>query len=93
MKRGVMCGCVAVLTTVLAVAGCQSPGGPAGSAGVDPCNPAIGALVGGALGALVGGGDNRGKGAVIGAGLGALACVAVNAASRQTRTADQVEDD
>jgi outer membrane lipoprotein SlyB len=58
----------------------------------DPCNVVVGAAAGAALGALLGGKD-RGKGALIGATVGALACVAVNAVSRQTKSAEQVEAD
>jgi hypothetical protein len=86
--------CISGLVVCLSVAGCQSPGGGPSdtSASSDPCNPAVGALIGGALGALINT-DKRGKGALIGAGLGALACVVVNAVSRQTKSAVQVEDE
>jgi hypothetical protein len=82
------------LVVCLSAGGCQSPGGSPGdsSASSNPCNPAVGALIGGALGAVINS-DNRGKGALIGAGIGALACVAVNVASRQTKSATQVEDE
>lgn len=86
---------VSGLVVCLSVAGCQSPGAAKqtdSSASSDPCNPAVGALLGGALGALINK-EKRGKGALIGAGVGALACVAVNAASRQTKSAAQVEDE
>jgi hypothetical protein len=65
----------------------------AAGSGEDPCNPVVGAVVGGALGALIGGDQHRTRGAVIGAGVGALACVAINYNSKQTRSADQVGDD
>lgn len=80
---------IAVLIGALVVSGCETTGGLV--QGDDPCNPAIGALVGGVVGALAN--DKSGRGAIIGAGLGALACVAFNVASRQTRTADQVESE
>jgi len=64
-----------------------------GAGADDPCNPVVGAVVGGAVGALIGGDKHRTRGAAIGAGLGALACVAMNYNSRQTRSADQVGDD
>jgi len=80
---------IAVLVGALAVSGCKTMGDLVQSD--DPCNPTIGALVGGVVGAVAS--DKRGRGAVIGAGLGALACIAFNVASRQTRTADQVETD
>ncbi len=83
----------AVATLVVAstlLASCATPGGAAGG---DDCNPLIGALVGGAVGALMGGDRHRGRGAAIGAGVGALTCVAYNYSSKQTRTADQVGDE
>jgi predicted small secreted protein len=72
------------------LASCATSGGAAGG---DDCNPLVGALVGGAVGALMGGDRHRGRGAAIGAGVGALTCVAYNYSSKQTRTADQVGDD
>jgi len=49
--------------------------------------------VGALLGALAGGSGNRGTGAAIGAGVGALACIAWNYNSQQTKTAEQVNSD
>lgn len=66
---------------------------PAGSGGDDPCNPVVGAVIGGAVGALLGGDRHRGRGAAVGAGVGALACIAMNYNARQTRSAEQVGDD
>lgn len=54
------------------------------------CSPAAAAMIGAALGALIAD-DNRGKGAAIGAGLGALACYIVNAQSRQTQPPAEVD--
>jgi hypothetical protein len=54
------------------------------------CNPATAALIGAALGTMIAD-DNRSKGAVIGAGLGALACYMINAQSKQTRPPAEVE--
>lgn len=54
------------------------------------CNPATAALIGAALGALIAD-ENRGRGAAIGAGLGALACYIINAQSKQTRPPADVE--
>lgn len=54
------------------------------------CNPATAAMIGGALGAIIAD-ENRSRGAAIGAGLGALACVIINAQSKQTRSAADVE--
>jgi outer membrane lipoprotein SlyB len=71
------------------LAACATPKG----AQEDPCNPVVGAVVGGALGALIGGDQHRTRGAALGAGLGALACVAINYNSKQTRSAEQVGDD
>jgi YMGG-like Gly-zipper len=73
----------------LVVSGCQNMGGDAASAA---CNPGYGALIGGALGAAIGDND-RTKGALIGAGVGALACMVINSYSAQTKTAQQAEDE
>lgn len=54
------------------------------------CNPALAALIGGAIGALIHE-DDRTRGAAVGAGLGALACVIINATSKQTRPPGEVE--
>ncbi|HVK55633.1 MAG TPA: YMGG-like glycine zipper-containing protein [Burkholderiales bacterium] len=78
---------VAVSAIALIASGCETMDGLIKSD--DPCNPAIGALVGGVIGAVAS--DKKGRGAAIGAGVGALACIAFNAVSRQTRTAEQVE--
>jgi hypothetical protein len=80
----------ALLAASTLLASCATPGGTSGG---DDCNPLIGALVGGAVGALLGGDRHRGRGAAIGAGVGALTCVAYNYSSKQTRTADQVGDE
>lgn len=50
-------------------------------------NTAAAAIVGGLLGALVKS-KHRGEGAIIGAALGAVACMVVQASSQQTSTAD-----
>ena len=55
------------------------------------CNPATAAAIGGALGAIIAD-DNRGRGAVIGAGLGAVACAIINAQSRQTSAPSEVDE-
>jgi len=81
----------ALAVAVLLLGACATQKG--GSVAEDPCNPVVGAVVGGALGALIGGGEHRTRGAVIGAGVGALACVAINYNSKQTRSAEQVGDD
>lgn len=62
----------------------------------DPCNVGQSALAGAALGALIGGMTKGGKGALKGAlaggAVGAAGCLAINANSRQTRTAAQVDE-
>jgi hypothetical protein len=57
------------------------------------CNPLITGGIGAAIGALAGGSKNRGTGAAAGAAIGALACVAYNYATKQTKTAQQVTDE
>jgi hypothetical protein len=61
----------------------------------DPCNVGQSALAGAAIGALFGGVAKGGKGALKGAlaggAIGAVGCLAINANSRQTRTAAQVD--
>ncbi|MHA4866790.1 glycine zipper 2TM domain-containing protein [Duganella sp. PWIR1] len=63
----------------------------------DPCSVGKSALAGAAAGALLGalldGKKGAMKGAAIGGAAGALGCVAINAQSRQTRTAAQVDQD
>ncbi|MBI3043542.1 MAG: hypothetical protein HYY78_12050 [Betaproteobacteria bacterium] len=54
------------------------------------CNPATAALIGAALGALIAD-ESRGRGAAIGAGLGALACYIINAQTKQTSPSADVE--
>jgi len=83
--------CTATIGALLAT-GCAQSAPAGGSASSDPCNVGVGAVVGGMAGALLGGrGDkNRLVGAAIGAGVGALACVAYNYHARQVRSADQV---
>jgi hypothetical protein len=46
--------------------------------------------IGAAIGAIVGGNKRRGEGAAAGAAIGALACVAYNYYTKQTKTAEQV---
>lgn len=61
----------------------------------DPCSIGQSALAGAAIGALLGGVAKGGKGALKGAlaggAIGAVGCLAINANSRQTRTAAQVD--
>lgn len=55
------------------------------------CDPTIAAGVGALLGGLLASGNNRVKGAALGASLSAFACVAWNYNSQQTKTAEQVQ--
>lgn len=87
---------VALIALCLGITGCETMDGGLGGMlkgdADNPCNVGVGAIAGGVVGALVND-KNRGKGALIGAGLGALACVVINAVSRQTKSAEQVETD
>jgi hypothetical protein len=81
--------------SVAITSGCATQGGTTSSSSSgNECNSAGAALIGGLWGAAVGvatGGG--GKGAAIGAGVGAavagLGCIAINANSKQTASADQ----
>jgi len=92
--KSVRTAMLVTLVLGVAVTGCETMDGGLGgmlkSDSDSPCSVGIGAIAGGVVGALVND-KNRGKGALIGAGLGALACVVVNAVSRQTKSAEQVE--
>ena len=90
-----------LLASTLLVGACTTPLGrdlppvpdtPPNTSQVGECDRAFAALVGGALGAILNE-ENRGRGAVVGAGLGALACSIINAASKQIRSAGDVEGD
>lgn len=93
MKSARVTGVALLTACALVIAGCETTGGT-GSAGGDgdPCNILVGGIIGGIAGAVLDR-NRRGRGAVIGAAAGALTCVAVNAVSRRTRTAQQVEED
>ena len=56
------------------------------------CNAAATALIGAVLGALIAGKNNRNTGAVVGGAVGGLACLAWNYRSKQTKTAEQVNE-
>lgn len=87
-RRGLRRAAVA-LAVAAVLAGCANrPKG--GVSSEDPCNPVVGAVVGGAVGMLIGGDRRRTEGALVGASLGALACVAYNYRSQQVKSADQV---
>ena len=60
------------------------------SGGSDDCNPVAAAIIGGIFGALINE-KNRAQGAAVGAGIATAGCLAINAVSRQTKTADVVE--
>ncbi|MEI6300402.1 MAG: glycine zipper domain-containing protein [Betaproteobacteria bacterium] len=89
-----------IISTVVAVAlcvtGCSTPGGTTGVAGDsagDECNPGLALAAGALLGALLGDGNNRVRGAAIGAGLASLACVAWNYNVKQSKSAAQVQQE
>lgn len=85
-----------VLVLCLSVAGCATRNGTnQASAGKtdDECNPWVAAVAGAIGGALLTKGNDRAKGAAIGAGVGSLACLAWNYNSRQTKTAAQTQED
>lgn len=87
---------VAVLTSfTLSSCATVNPGDPASSGGNSSvsCNSAVVGLAGALVGGLLAGGNDRVKGAAIGAAIGALACLAVNATSTQTKSANQVESE
>lgn len=77
-----MCAAIAALLTAGTNVPVQAQSQPQGG-----CRNAAAAIVGGLLGALVKS-KHRGEGAIIGAALGAVACMAVQATSQQTSTAD-----
>ena len=93
---------VIYITAAALLGACATTEGPGGSkqqgaANEDPCSVGssalAGALAGALLGALVDGKNGALRGGAIGAGVGALACVAINVNSRQTKTAAQAEQD
>ena len=85
-----------VIALAAFAAGCATQQGgsaPAADTLSADCNPLITGGIGAAIGALAGGSKNRGTGAAAGAAIGALACVAYNYATKQTKTAQQVSDE
>jgi hypothetical protein len=60
-------------------------------AATSECNPVITGVVGGILGALIGGDKRRTQSAAVGAAIGALACMAINSITKQTKSAQEVE--
>jgi hypothetical protein len=84
---------IALTTTAsLMLTGCAHKNKGTGSSNDEPCNVIAGAVIGAIGGALLDK-DKRGRGAAVGGAAGALACVAVNAVTRRTRTSQQVEDE
>jgi len=77
---------VAALATIVS---CAQPH-PRPDASADRCHPLAGAFVGGAIGAVFGGEKHRAQGLAIGAGFGALGCVAYNHKVQRTKSAEQV---
>lgn len=97
-KSGLTRSIVAVLVVCVGVAGCATRPQGTGQANAqsqaeDDCNPLLLGIGGALLGGLLSKGNNRVKGAALGAGLASLACVAWNYNARQTKTAAQVERD
>lgn len=84
-------GVIAVVVTTLAIAGCANNPPGSGTESNSDCNPAFAAGVGAILGGLLANGNNRVRGAALGAGIGSLACLAWNYHSKQTKTADQIQ--
>lgn len=86
----------------IAIAGCASTGKTAGDGSTETaaaegekggCNAGVAAVIGGVAGALLGGKEHAGRGAAIGAGVGALACVAYNYHVKQVKTQQQVQQE
>ncbi len=85
---------IAVVVTALFAAGCATPGGggsQASGGATGQCDAGIAALAGAVVGGLLAQGNNRVRGAALGAGLASLACVAWNYNVKQTKTAEQVQ--
>jgi hypothetical protein len=86
----------AVIAAAAVVTGCATGQGgstPAGDMLSGECNPLVTGGIGAAIGAIAGGNKRRGEGAAAGAAIGALACVAYNYYTKQTKTAQQVTDE
>jgi len=86
----------AAACVTLFLAGCATPPGtPGAAANQDPCDVVqtgvTAAIAGGLIGALIGGRDGAAQGAVIGGLVATVACVSMNAQSRQVRTAAEVD--
>jgi hypothetical protein len=93
---------IAVSVLSLVIAGCASTGQQAGDGstvagggdgGSRGCNAGVAAVLGGVAGALLGGKEHAARGAAIGAGVAALACVAYNYNVEQVKTREQVQQE
>ena len=85
-----------VAAAFLSVCAAQGESGATGApsaTAASGCNPAVAAGIGAFLSGFIGGGNYTVRGAAFSAGLGALACVAMNYQSEQVKTAQQVEYD
>lgn len=87
-----------VLVATVAATGCvttgtNAPASQNASADDGGCNTLLLGGVGALAGALLAKGNNRVRGAALGAGAGALACMAWNYHTKQTKTAEQVQRD
>lgn len=88
--------CIVALVTSLSVMGWAAPGDamqPASAGPNSECSAGFAALAGALLGGLLARGDDRVKGAALGAGLASLACAAWNYNVKQTKTAEQVQQE
>jgi hypothetical protein len=92
MNRNFMVLMALTAAASLTVTGCAHKDKSAGSGDGDPCNVVLGVVAGVIGGALLDK-EKRARGAAIGGAAGALACIAVNAVTRRTRTSQQVEDE
>jgi len=86
----------AVIAVTAIVGGCATGQGGSAATGdmlSGECNPLVTGGIGAAIGAIAGGSKRRGEGAAAGAAIGALACVAYNYYTKQTKTSQQVADE
>ena len=84
---------IAVAALATACATQQSGSAPTADAFSGECNPLVTGGIGALIGAIAGGDKHRGTGAATGAAIGALACVAYNYYTKQTKSAQQVTDE
>lgn len=94
MSRHILLPLLISISGTLMLSGCatsQSGIDRGGDVSANECNPWIGAGVGAIIGTIIAGRKNTARGAVAGAAVGALGCIAINAATRQIRTADSIE--